>query len=389
MKVIHFITDEKFLNLAIELFEEIEELDNRYINIIYNEDRPFQFITSDKVEKINISDIHDIITDPSVCDVIVIHNLSSLPCEQIMNIDKKIKVVWFSWGFDIYANQYPQFKLVKLKNRLKPKTISLRYRLRMINERRRLFISQLLNKKEKERNDFRSAISRIDYYSGVYPIEYDLLKKNSFFRAKQIFYNYPTKKGLFSKSKIKDDIKPKGNSILIGNSGTKLGNHGNVFWRLSKINLQNRKVIVPLSYAGDSLYRSIVQKKGVEIFGENFVPLTSFIQLEKYIDLMESVSIAIHNIEQQAAVGNILVNIWNGTKVFLPESSLNYQFFKSLGFHIFTIENDLNQTEIDTVLSDSDIIDNRNKIIQHFSFESIRNKVRNSFLTIEQSLHDN
>ncbi|MBQ1701407.1 MAG: hypothetical protein II023_06025 [Prevotella sp.] len=185
MKVIHFITDEKFLNLAIELFEEIEELDNRYINIIYDEDRPFQFITSDKVEKINISDIHDIITDPSVCDVIVIHNLSSLPCEQIMNIDKKIKVVWFSWGFDIYANQYPQFKLVKLKNRLKPKTISIRYRLRMINERRRLFISQLLNKKEKERNDFRSAISRIDYYSGVYPIEYDLLKKNSFFRAKK------------------------------------------------------------------------------------------------------------------------------------------------------------------------------------------------------------
>ena len=51
---------------------------------------------------------------------------------------------------------------------------------------------------------------------------------------------------------------------------------------------------------------------------------------------------------------------------------------------------DLRQFDSDFLLNvDSDIIDNRNKIIQHFSFESIRNKVRNSFLTIEQSLHDN
>ena len=115
MKVIHFITDEKFLNSTIELFEEIEELDNRYINIIFDEDKPYQFLTSDKVEKINISDVHNIITNPSVCDVIVIHNLISLPCEHIMNIDKKIKVVWFSWGFDIYNNEKPQFPLISLK----------------------------------------------------------------------------------------------------------------------------------------------------------------------------------------------------------------------------------------------------------------------------------
>ena len=122
MKVIHFITDEKFLNSTIELFEEIEELDNRYINIIFDEDKPYQFITSDKVEKINISDVHNIITNPSVCDVIVIHNLSSLPCEQIMNIDKKIKDL-MDLGYEkkevIFLREVDSFCLEKIIEYLK------------------------------------------------------------------------------------------------------------------------------------------------------------------------------------------------------------------------------------------------------------------------------
>lgn len=386
MKVIHFITDEKFLNLAIELFEEIEELENRYINIIYDEDRPFQFITSDKVEIINISDIHDIITDPSVCDVIVIHNLSSLPCEQIMNIDKKIKVVWFSWGFDIYSNQYPQFQLIKLKNRIKTKTLNFRYRLRILNENRRLLFSKLFNKKEKDRKVFISAISRIDYYSGVYPIEYDLLKKNFFFRAKQIFFNYPTKKGLFSEENIYKQLKPKGDSIQISNSGAILGNHGNILNKMHNLNLNKRKIIIPLSYGGDSLYRSIVRKKFIKIFDGNCVPLTKFIQLEKYIELMESISVALYDYEQQAAVGNILYNLWNGSKVFLPESSLNYIFFKSIGVHVYSLDKELTQMEIDTQLQEKDILDNRIKILNYFSYDIIKNKTKKSFLLIENHI---
>lgn len=385
MKVIHFITDDKFLNSVIELFEEIKELDNRYINIIFDKNEPFQFVTSDKVERINVSEIPEMITNPNICDVIAIHNLNSLPCEFIKDIHKKIKVVWFSWGFDIYANRYPQFELIKLKNKIKPKTISFRYRVRMLNESYRIFLSQLKNRKENERLDFISAIHRIDFYSGVYPIEYELLKKNRFFQAKQVYFNYPSKKGLFIIERINDNIKPQGDSILIGNSGTKLGNHLNSFWKLRKLSLNNRKIIVPLSYAGDSLYRSIVNKKGQKFFKENFIPLTTFIPIDKYIHLMSSVSISIYNVEQQAAVGNIMLSLWNGAKVFFPETSLNYHFFKSNGFKIFSIEKDLNQTEIDTLLSDDEILENRKKIIDIFSFESAKQKVRECFLFIENN----
>lgn len=385
MKVIHFITDDKFLNSTIEMFEEIEELNNRYL-IISDEETPFHFLTSTKVAKIKTSDINNVILDPTSTDVIVIHNLSSLPCEYIKEIHPKIKVVWFSWGFDTYANFYPQFKLIKLKNRIKPKTISFRYRLRMLNESRRRHIKQLKKNDKKGRNDFISAVHRVDFYSGVFPIEWELLKKNSFFRAKPITYHYPTKKGYFIEQNLYEQTKPKGDSILLGNSGTKLGNHGNSLWRISKLNLHDRKVIVPLSYGGDTLYKSLLCKKGKKILGSNFVPLMSFLPISEYTELIESVSIAIHNVEQQAAVGNIILNLWSGAKIFFPEKSMNYQYFKSLDFHVFSIEKDLNQKEIDSYLSEKDILDNRKKVIQHFSFDSIKEKVKNSFKSIEQHL---
>jgi hypothetical protein len=385
MKVIHFITDDKFLNAAIKLFEEIHELDNRYINIVFDKDVPFEYISSDKVERINISNIHDIITNP-VCDVIVLHNLSSLPCEYIKQINEKIKVVWLSWGFDIYNNKKPQFPLVSLKNQIKPHTISPRYRIRLLNEGRRLFFKNLKNYDAKGRQDFIDAVHRVDYYSGVFPIEYDLLKKNSFFRAKQLSFSYPSDKEFKSSDVLYQNIFPKGNAIQISHSATVYANHRNTFWRLRHLNLHNRKIMVPLSYAGNSLYKATVCKMGKRLFGNNFVPITTFMKYDEYVALTESVSVAIHNTVRQIASGNIIINMWNGAKVFMPEGSINYKFFKGLGFHVFSIEKELNQTEIDTLLSKEDIIENRKLVLKHHTYEVSKEKAINSFRQIANDI---
>lgn len=381
MKVIHFITDEKFLNDTIDMFEDINELNNRYIMIVFGEDKPFEYITSDKVEKIDISEINKIITNPNLCDVIVIHNLSSLPCELIKEINKKIKVVWFSWGFDTYSNKFPQFPLIKLKNRIKPKTINLRYRIRLLHDSSRRITKELYKNKLKGRNYFKEAIQRIDYYSGVFPEEYDLIKKNSFFHAKQVYFNYAPS-GQYNIEDIKTNIHPSANNIQVGQSSSSLANHRNTFWIIRNLNLHNRKIIVPLSYNGDSLYKSTVTKMGYKLFGNNFQPLTTFLPKLKYQAIIKTISIAIFNLEQQSAVGNIIYNLWNGAKVFVPESSLNYKHFSNLGFHIFSIEKDLNQKEIDTPLSEKNIIMNRKLVIQHYSYEAIKNRTKNSFLNI-------
>lgn len=386
MKVIHFITDDKFLNSAIELFEDIEELDNRYINIIFDKDEPFQYITSNQVERKQISDIYEMITNPDLCDVIVLHNLASLPCQLIKEVNAKIKVVWFSWGFDIYENKKPQFPLIPLKHQIKPKTISLRYRLRLLNEGRRTYFKRLKVNDSHGRQDFIDAIHRVDYYSGVFPIEWDYLKKNSFFRAKQITFIYPPRIEYKSFDILYKNIFPKGNTIQVSHSATVLGNHRNTFWRLRHLDLKNRKILVPLSYGGDSLYRASVCKMGKRLFGDNFIPITAFMEYDKYVALTESVSVAIHNTVRQIAVGNIYINLWNGAKVFLPEDSINYKFFTKAGFHVFSIEKDLNQEEIDTPLSQEEIISNRKLIFQYNTYKMAKEKTINSFRQIANDI---
>lgn len=386
MKVIHFITDDKFLDSAIELFEDIEELDNRYINIIFDKDEPFQYITSDQVERKQISDIYEMITNPDLCDVIVLHNLASLPCQLIKEVNAKIKVVWFSWGFDIYQNKKPQFPLIPLKHQIKPKTISLRYRLRLLNEGRRTYFKRLKVKDSHGRQDFIDAIHRIDYYSGVFPIEWDYLKKNSFFRAKQISFSYPFEKDTLKEKDLFNDLYPKGTAIQIGNSGNVLDNHRNTLWILHNLNLSNRKIFVPFSYGGNHLYQMTVCKMGKKYFGNNLILLTRFIELKKYLTLIESISISIYNTQRQIAVGNILLNLWNGAKVFLPENSINYKHFKSMGYYVFSIEKDLTQNEIDTLLPEEHIIENRKKILKYHSFEAIKEKTINSFRQIANDI---
>ena len=386
MKVIHFITDEKHLNNTIDFFEDIKELENRYILVTYDE-TPFNYLDSNKIERVPITDIKRIISKPNLCDVIVLHNLTSLPCKFIKDINDDIKVVWFSWGFDIYENVYPQFKLIPLKNQIKHKSYPLRYRLRILNEKRRLLFKKKDNNTKQERTNFIKAIHRIDYYSGVLSIEWNFLNNNSFFKAKQIQFNYPPQKDVYTESILFKDLRPKGNNILVGNSGNDLGNHGNSFWILSNLNLHDKKIVVPLSYGGNSLYRSIVNKMGIKYFGNHFIALDSFISESDYYAYLQSFAVTIFNIKRQAAVGNIINSFWNGAKVFLPEDSICYKHFKSQGYHVFSIEKDLNQKEIDSLLSDEMIIDNRKKIIKYHSYEAIKEKTTNSFRQIANDLN--
>lgn len=384
MKVIHFITDEKHLNTTIDLFEDINEFENKYV-VVTDSDAPFIFLTSNKVEKIKTSQIEELINQPSVCDIIVLHNFKSLPCEYTSIINRKIKVVWFSWGFDIYNNQYPQFQLISLKNQIKKNSYNFRYRLRLINEKRRKWCKIIFHNKTKERTNFIHAIQRVDYYSGVFPEEWNLLKKNTFFKAIPIQFNYPPLKNNYTEN-IYTDLMPKDNNILIGNSGNDLGNHCNSLWRLSKLNLNNKKIVAPLSYGGNSLYKSIVAKTGKKYFGENFIVLDKFIPQSEYENYIKTFSIVIFNIERQAAVGNITMSLWNGAKVFLPENSINYKHFKSMGYYVFSIEKDLTQNEIDTLLPEEHIIENRKKILKYHSFEAIKEKTINSFRQIANDI---
>lgn len=382
MKAIHFIIDDKFLNGAISFLNEISILDNEFYVITTSE--KFRFLKPEFVHSITYDEAYRLVTDPTACDIIVIHGLKALPCRLIRIIDYRIKVIWLSWGYDLYYRLYPYFPLIKLNESIKPGTLDTINKVVYNSSELFLKFCKFVGLYRQEYKSFIPAINRIDYCSCVLPIEYESLKLNDFFKAKPFYYKYISRNitKIYNEDALFENVMPRGSNIQIGNSAAIWNNHRNVFHKLSLLELWGRKIITPLSYGGNSFYISSVCSLGCSLWGDNFVPIKKFMPYLDYVQNMNSISIAIYNIERQSAIGNIKMNLWNGAKVFLPEKSMNLKYFKELGVHVFSIEKDLNQQNLDKVLTWEQIIENRRIVLKVSSYERIKEKIATCFIDV-------
>jgi hypothetical protein len=120
------------------------------------------------------------------------------------------------------------------------------------------------------------------------------------------------------------------------------------------------KILVPLNYSGATWYRDIVIEKGNFLFGECFYPVVKFMQKEDYFDLISSCSVVIFNHYRQQALGNMNVMLYFGARIYLSEKSITYQYYKSLGYHVFSLESDFTKYKFSN-LEVERIIENREK----------------------------
>ena len=104
-----------------------------------------------------------------------------------------------------------------------------------------------------------------------------------------------------------------------------------------------------LRYNGNPAYKEAVIAKGAALIGPNFKPLLDFMPLADYNRLQASTSHAFFGNLRQEAVGNILIVLYLGAKVFLFRSNPVYEWMQSKGLKAFAIE-ELTQEELDTPL---------------------------------------
>lgn len=392
-QLLHCVIDDKFIDKMIVLFESLEDIDNHYVLFYKNQTPPKPIYVKDtrvKLEK--IASFNNYIETNGV-RIVVLHSLYSLPFDLISKIQSKIIVVWFSWGFDIYS----RLQLIRLNNRYLPitnyylltkkvehKPNKLQIILAVLKSKvkllRRVFLNPLIFRALESKRNARMAIARINYYSGVYSLEYDKLSSSlSCFNAYQIEFNYPTNE--FNNVEIETEIKEERNDILIGQAAFPQLNHLDVFVKLKNILMyEDRKIIVPLSYGSDNLnYKETVINTGFSLFSKNFMPITKYLTLDDYNKQFENCGYAVFAVEQQSAVGNILFCFWSGMKVFLSVESMNYSHFKNLGMVVFSIERDFDIFNLTTTLNKFEIMRNRQIVSENYSFDAIFNKTKASF----------
>jgi dTDP-N-acetylfucosamine:lipid II N-acetylfucosaminyltransferase len=120
----------------------------------------------------------------------------------------------------------------------------------------------------------------------------------------------------------KDNIKT---YIQVGNSADPTNNHLEVFLKLEKYKERNIEIICPISY-GNMEYGQKVINNGEKLFGDKFKPLTEFMSLDKYLEVLAKTDVAIFNHERQQAVGNIVTLLGLGKKVYLRNDITTWDF---------------------------------------------------------------
>lgn len=331
IRVLHIIEDDKFFDGTIKKFESDERLSNKSILIATNKDYKFKFIKStDKLELLwSKKQIKNFFLLNNY-DVVYFHSLTYKNWKLIKLIPKNKIIIWWAWGFDLYDNFYGMKPLIEL-NLLKKKTNVLYSKKKSsINFKAKEIIKKVFFKRIFEYKR-KLILKRIDYFQPVVQIEYELMKKHDFFKAKEFYYfnSIPIVSEVLDK-KLRDG------NILFGNSASYANNHLDVWEFIKNSNVKDRKIIIPLNY-GDIAYANEIKNR-INSTENTVLFLDSFMPSDEYFSLIDNCSYAIYGVIRQQAMGNIYYCLKSGVKLFLFRDSLVYKYLKGEGYFVYEIE---------------------------------------------------
>ena len=227
---------------------------------------------------------------------------------------------------------------------------------------------------------YKRALNRVDYFAGIIEFEYDLLKSNPNFRAQKVSFVYSS---ICSVTSYGNFEKYDGRNILIGNSAADTNNHLDLLEHLKLLDLSDRKIILPLSYAGAEKYVSDVVNAYKSFFGDSVIALTSFMPFEQYKKYILSCNVAIFFMERQQAMGNIHSALKFGCKVYLSNKNPVYEYYKGLGFSVYSVEKELSNEHISIGLTDAEIDNNRFLLKNRYEYKSYLNKLETIYQAIK------
>lgn len=310
-----------------------------------------------------VEDLRDIIQSRNDWNGVIFHPLAVSLSGFMKAIPKHIPVINSVWGGEFYGANY----FLYYRHQFLPKTLKAvreldarpRWRrfLRIARDTWRLY----------------EQCRRVVICYGTFDEEFELFRSIGLFSKKtQGIFGIPVLRDETEIVPIHSDAK----NILLGNSSTPTNNHIEAIDRLAKLDLTGRKVIVPLAY-GDLVYREFILKYGREKLGDNFVPLFEFMPHEEYCQLLSSCGVVIMNHLRQQGVGNILIALMSGAKVFLNNTPV-YQGLTRWGVAVEEMES-VSIKSIDEMLSESQKENNRCFVESKFSVYNTVNSMKNMF----------
>ena len=363
---LHIMYDEKVISRAIQYFEEALPGQNKYI--IFSKKRKEDRIVKTELPTVLFTTygskgFWEFVGDTQAYNNIILHYLgfqSVKFAEEVSNTDN---FVWIVWGGDLYNMILEPYGYRLYAD---PKVCG-NWLHRFFSRDNMLWRKYLAKKRVKLMKRIPNmAILNCDYklLREYFPEIKPLVRK---------FFYYPVN-DMVNYSLLNRRIIS--NNIFVGNSSQPTNNHHSVFEAISKYDIGERKVITPLSY-GSKQGKDDALKWGKILLKDNFYPITDYLPLEKYNELMLSANIFIYGQYRQEAFGNIVVALYIGGIVVLdPRNPLMYDL-KDNGFIVFSIE-DLGKL-ISYKMPEESIQKNRSLINTYYSRENLLRVIKESF----------
>jgi hypothetical protein len=366
MKILHIATDDKFLDHAFPVFEKLFPEANDVIVFAPKKSLKYIKLTPNHIETSRSSLFNK---KPKLaqenyqnCDLIVFHSLDPSNYPELQSISSETPTVWLGWGFDYYSDLLGDIPLFLEKTKALSVSLSGNDLRRRVSSLVKVMIRALRIRTVKIK-----AIERISIFAPVLPSEYDLVAESRKWKhfPEFIAWNYGTMEDNFVKGFEGASIT--GNSILVGNSATFTGNHIEALDLLHQFGVKGRQIIVPLSY-GNKQYAQKLAEVGNSYFGDNFEPLMDFKPIEDYVASIKKCGYVIMNHVRQQAVGNIVIMLYLGARVFVRQENPVYAFFKDMGVSLSTVQAlEANSALLQTPLSEEERESNRQFVSDYWS----------------------
>lgn len=336
MKILHIAIDDKFLDHAFPVFEKVYPGANNVF--VFAQKTPLKHVklTPDHIELQRSSFLNRkpklSKDDYKKYDLVIFHSLENSIYPELTNIPERIPTIWLGWGFDYYREFIKDIPLYLDSTRQLYRSLESASPKRKAVALLRNFIRVHWLRNAKIR-----AIERISIFCPVLPEEYGMVKYSRKWKRFPMpaSWNYGTMEDNLIKGFEGENVT--GDAILVGNCASYSGNHAEAFDLLQKLQVNDRQIVAPLSY-GDAQLAAKLTSMGKKYFADNFEPLTNFIPVEDYIATIQKCSYVIMNHVRQQAVGNIVIMLYLGARVFVRQENPVYGFFKKYGVELSTVQ---------------------------------------------------
>lgn len=329
MKILHLSNDEKFVPLALSLFEQAFAGQNRFLLSRVQPGAIRYVAPSPQVSHHGSLRFRWpwIARDVSAADCVVMHLMSSRFAPVLRHVRPDTLVVWVAGGSDYMSLLEPV-----LGNLLLPRTAELLHDLD--GATRHAAPAHAVPATPKP-PPVVAVADRIDVFSAN-PADAKLLR-GVLPSLRATLHTIPsfTVEDVFAAGALP----MAGPDVLLGNSATPTNNHLEALTLLRDRLPPGGRVVAPLSYGkAHAAYAGAVAEAGRTALGDRFDPLMGWMPIEAYNTRLARCGIVFMNHLRQQAVGNICAALYRGATVYLRQKNPLFGFFSDLGIMLRAID---------------------------------------------------